>query len=165
MSANTKRTGTALSNIALGANDALIELTGALTGFSFALGSTELVAAAGLITGVAASLSMAASAFLQAEFEDGKTPRAAALYTGVSYLLVVGVLVAPFLFLQSVFAALALMFMVALAIIVAASFYTAILFGRSFLRQLGTMLLFSLGVAAIAFALGLAFRSLTGVAV
>jgi len=154
-----------MSSIVLGLNDGLIELTGALTGFSFVLGTTHLVAAAGLITGVAASLSMAASAFLQAEFEEGKQPRTAALYTGVSYLAVVGILVSPFFFFGSVFSALALMLASAVAIIAAVSFYTAVIFGRSFVRQFRTMLLFSLGVAAVAFAIGLIFRSLTGVAV
>ncbi|MDZ4284982.1 MAG: VIT1/CCC1 transporter family protein [Patescibacteria group bacterium] len=154
-----------MSSIVLGLNDGLIELTGALTGFSFALGTTRLVAAAGLITGVAASLSMAASAFLQAEFEAGKRPQSAALYTGVSYLAVVGILVAPFFFFGSVFSALALMLTSAVAIIAAVSFYTAVIFGRSFARQLGTMLFFSLGVAAVAFSIGFLFRTLTGVTV
>ena len=61
--------------------------------------------------------------------------------------------------------ALALMFTSAITIIAAVSFYAATIFGRSFVRQFGVMLLFSLGVAAVAFGIGLTFRALTGVAV
>jgi len=53
-----------LSSMVLGINDALVELTGALAGLTFARQSSRLVGLAGLITGVATSLSMAASEYL-----------------------------------------------------------------------------------------------------
>jgi len=53
-----------VSSIVLGLNDALVELTGALAGFTFALQKPGLIALAGLITGIAASFSMAASEYL-----------------------------------------------------------------------------------------------------
>jgi len=80
---------TFISNMVLGLNDGLVELTGALVGFSFALGDHLLVAVAGLITGISASLSMASSAFMQARYEENKDPRKAAFYTGLAYLIVV----------------------------------------------------------------------------
>ena len=46
------------SSMILGLNDALVELTGALAGFTFALGNGRVVALAGTITGIAAALSM-----------------------------------------------------------------------------------------------------------
>jgi len=49
-----------VGSMVLGLNDALVELTGTLAGLTFALKDTRLIALAGLITGVAASLSMAA---------------------------------------------------------------------------------------------------------
>ena len=48
----------------LGLNDALVELTGALAGFTLALNDNRMVGMAGFITGVAATLSMAASEYL-----------------------------------------------------------------------------------------------------
>ena len=45
----------------LGLNDALVELTGAIAGLSFALANTKIVALSGIITGISATLSMAAS--------------------------------------------------------------------------------------------------------
>ena len=54
----------------LGLNDALVEFTGALAGYTFALQNTLLVAMTGLITGVAASLSMATSEYLSTKSEE-----------------------------------------------------------------------------------------------
>ncbi len=48
----------------LGLNDALVELTGAIAGVTFALANTRLVAMTGIITGISATLSMAASNYL-----------------------------------------------------------------------------------------------------
>jgi len=58
-----------ISSVVLGLNDALVELTGALVGFTLALQNTRLVAIVGLITGIAASLSMAASEYLSTKQE------------------------------------------------------------------------------------------------
>ena len=49
-----------ISSMVLGLNDALVELTGALAGFTLALNDNRMVGMAGFITGVAATLSMAA---------------------------------------------------------------------------------------------------------
>ena len=57
-------------SVVLGLNDALVELTGALAGFTLALQNTRLIALTGLITGIAASLSMAASEYLSTRSED-----------------------------------------------------------------------------------------------
>ncbi|MBN2188266.1 MAG: hypothetical protein JW699_02340, partial [Chitinispirillaceae bacterium] len=51
-------------SMVLGLNDALVELTGALAGFTFALQNTKLIALTGSITGFAAALSMSASGYL-----------------------------------------------------------------------------------------------------
>ncbi len=53
-----------MGSIVLGLNDALAELTGTLAGLTFAFQNTRLIALSGLITGIAASLSMAASEYL-----------------------------------------------------------------------------------------------------
>ena len=56
--------------VVLGLNDALVELTGVLAGLTLALRETRLIAMAGLITGIAASLSMAASEYLSTKTEE-----------------------------------------------------------------------------------------------
>lgn len=59
-----------MGSIVLGLNDALVELTGALAGFTFALSDPVKIAKTGLITGLAAAMSMAASAFLSARADS-----------------------------------------------------------------------------------------------
>ena len=68
-------------SVVLGLNDALVELTGALAGLTLAMnGNMQLIALSGLITGIAASLSMAASEYLSTSQEgEGKHPVRAAI--------------------------------------------------------------------------------------
>ncbi len=94
--------------IVLGLNDALVELTGALAGYTFALQNTFLIAIVGLITGIAASFSMAASSYLSARAEGGgKDHVKSATYTGVAYIITVLLLVIPFFLLSNPFFRLA----------------------------------------------------------
>jgi len=58
-----------VGSVVLGLNDALVELTGALAGLKLALRDVKLIARSGLITGIAASLSMAASEYLSTKSE------------------------------------------------------------------------------------------------
>ena len=152
-----------MGSVVLGLNDALIELTGALLGFSFMLGS-RWVAVVGAVTGVSAGMSMASSAYLQARHETDRDPRKAALYTGVSYCIVAFLMIVPYLFLSG-FAAIAGMFGVVLLIIAAISYYTSVLFERDFKSQFAEMALCSLGVGAVASLIGWFLHRLTGIQV
>lgn len=154
-----------VSNIVLGVNDGLIELSGALTGFALAFQATDMVALSGLITGIAAALSMTASAYLQAAHEKGKNAWSAGIYTGLSYLAVVAVMVSPFFIADTIIRALTSMLVLMAGIVAALSIYTAVLFGRSFKKQFFTMLILSVGVAVIAFGIGLLARIMLGVTV
>lgn len=151
-----------MGSIVLGLNDGLIELTGALVGFSFALSNPKIVAVSGLITGLAASLSMASSSFMQARYEVGKNPKKAAFYTGLTYILVVIILTLPFLLLSEIIPALIFLGILVFLIIGGASYYTSILFEKYFLRQISEMAALSIGVAIIAFVIGLIFRLVFG---
>ena len=151
-----------LSSIVLGVNDGLIELTGVLVGFAFALRSHMVVALLGTVTGIAASLSMAASAYMQARHEEGKEPKKAGLYTGGAYLFVVAVLVLPHFLISNVYLAVGVMFCLIVLLILGLSFYSAVLFERDFKDQAGEMLMFSLGVAGVTFLLGSFVRSMIG---
>ena len=156
---------TFLSSIVLGLNDGLVELTGALVGFSFALEDHTLIAEAGLITGVAASLSMASSSYMQARYGNEKDPKKAGIYTGTAYIIVVLMLVAPFFIFREVFVSLAAMFGIAFLIINAMSLFGAVLLERNFLRQAGELFAASIGVGTVAFIIGMLFRLFSGVAV
>ena len=89
-------------SIVLGLSDALVELTGALAGLTFALQDLNLVALAGLVTGIAAAFSMGASEYLSSRAEKkSESAVKAAFFTWISYLLTVLMLVAPFLVFQA----------------------------------------------------------------
>ena len=95
-----------IGSMVLGLNDALVELSGALAGFTFALTESRFVGIAGLITGVAATLSMGASEYLSQRSESGELhPLKAAIYTGIAYLITVTLLVAPYFIVPNVYLA------------------------------------------------------------
>lgn len=143
-----------VSAIVLGLNDALIELTGALAGFTLALANTRLIAATGLITGIAASLSMAASSYLSTKEDGNKNPFSAAFATGSAYAMAVFILITPYFIFTSAFTALGVTLGLALFIILVFNFYTAISKGISFSKRFVEMALLSLGLALINFGIG-----------
>ena len=153
------------SSIVLGLNDALVELTGALAGLTFALQSGKLIAVIGLITGIAASMSMAASAYLSAkeEGEDTKKPLKSSIYTGVTYIITVLILVTPFFIINNVFISLAITLAVALMIIFSYTLYISVAKGLKFWKRFIEMALISLTVALISFGIGYFVKSFLGV--
>ncbi|NTV23983.1 MAG: rubrerythrin family protein [Nanoarchaeota archaeon] len=152
------------SSIVLGLNDALVELTGALAGFTFALQNGKLIGIIGLITGVAASMSMAASGYLSSkEEENDKAPIKSAIYTGVAYIITVFLLVLPFFLISNVFLSLALTMCTALLIIFSYTFYIAVAKGYTFWRRFIEMGMISLTVAGISFGLGFLIKAYFGV--
>jgi VIT1/CCC1 family predicted Fe2+/Mn2+ transporter len=145
--------------IVLGLNDALVELTGALAGLTFAFAQPRLIAVAGLVTGIAASLSMAGSQYLATKSEPGGLkPAKAALYTGSAYIVTVLLLVSPYILLNRLYLSLGLMMVVAMLIICFFNFYYAVAKDMSFWRRFGEMAGISLGIAALSFGVGVAIR-------
>lgn len=151
--------------IVLGLNDALVELTGTLAGLSFAFGKPSLVGVTGLIMGIAASLSMAASGYLSSQEGEGNenNPITAAIYTGIAYLVTVAFLVAPFFLFTNVYVCLGVMLAAALGIILAYTFYISVAKGLSFRKRFLQMAGISLGVAVFSFGVGWAVRRFVGV--
>ena len=147
------------SSMILGLNDALVELTGALAGFTFALGNGRVVALAGTITGIAAALSMSASEYLSQKSEEGdRKPLKAALYTGIAYLFTVVVLVAPYVIFTSPFAALGVMLLNGVGVILFFTFFMSVVRDVPFRKSFFEMLFISLGVAGVSFFIGFLAR-------
>jgi VIT1/CCC1 family predicted Fe2+/Mn2+ transporter len=153
-----------MGSIVLGLNDALVELTGALAGFTFALSDPIKIAKTGLITGLAAAMSMAASAFLsaradshansdEAEESSGGAGKAA-LYTGIAYVITVFLLVAPYLVFTNVTCALIAMLLCALGVIAFFNFYLSVARDTSFKRGFFEMAGISTTVALISYGIG-----------
>jgi VIT1/CCC1 family predicted Fe2+/Mn2+ transporter len=164
-----------IGSIVLGLNDALVELTGALAGLSFAFQNTQLIALAGLITGIAAALSMATSSYLSHKSE-GMHEKAftSALYTGIAYIITVILLVLPYLlvplvlpefFIPNYLVCLFLTLLVAVAIIFFFNFYISVVKDFPFKKRFLEMVFLSLGVAALSFLIGIVIRATLGVEV
>ena len=148
-----------IGSVVLGLNDALIEFTGTLAGLTFALQNTRIIAMAGLITGVAASLSMGASEYLSQRSDGRQTdPLKASLYTGAAYILTVVLLILPYLLIQSLYSALALTLTGAVLVILVFTFYIAVAKDLPFWRRFAEMAGICLSIAAISFVIGLVIR-------
>ena len=153
-----------VGSMVLGLNDALVELTGALAGFTLALQKTRLIAIVGLITGIAASMSMAASEYLSTKQEETeKSPLKASIYTGFAYILTVMFLVFPYFVFENLFLCLAFMIVNALVIVLIFTFYISVAKDLSFKKRFLEMAGISLSIAAISFFIGLIIRKVFGV--
>ena len=145
-----------MGSIVLGLNDALVEFTGALAGFTFALEKSGLIGMVGLIMGLSASFSMAASEYLSTKTESGdKNPLRASLYTGAAYIATVITLISPYFILQNCYISLLLMLVFAVLLIVIFTFYLSVVKEISFKERFLEMFAISMGVAGLSFAIGL----------
>jgi VIT1/CCC1 family predicted Fe2+/Mn2+ transporter len=150
-------------SIVLGLNDALVELTGALAGFTLALGETKLISLAGLVTGISAAFSMGASEYLSSKADNDPRAAKSALYTGTAYIVTVALLILPFLLLPDKFIALASPRTVAVLIILLFTYDRATARDLNFKRRFTEMALISLGVAALSFGVGYVLKNALGV--
>jgi VIT1/CCC1 family predicted Fe2+/Mn2+ transporter len=154
-----------IGSIVLGLNDALVELTGTLAGLSFAFQNTDLIALSGLITGIAASMSMGASEYLSTRAEDGENAIQASLYTGASYILTVIFLVLPFFTFQCYLVSLPITLIIAVIIIMAFNYYVSVAKDLNFKKQFTEMATISLGVSGLSFLVGVLVKTFLGVEV
>lgn len=143
-----------VSAVILGLNDALIELTAALAGFTMILPDNRTIILAGLTMGVAATLSMAASEYLSEEAEKGPLhPLLAAGVTGGAYLITVVILLIPFAAFTNPLASLTVCALLAALLIFLFTFFESFLRRQPFKRLFLKMTLISFGVALISFLL------------
>jgi vacuolar iron transporter family protein len=146
-------------SVVLGLNDALVELTGALAGLTLALRDTELIALTASITGIAASMSMAASAYLSTKSEEtSKDPFRASLYTGGAYVFTVVVLVLPYFLIANYYISLAFSLIIAVLIIASFNYYVSVARREPFRKRFLEMTLLSLSIAAVSFGIGYLVR-------
>jgi VIT1/CCC1 family predicted Fe2+/Mn2+ transporter len=151
-------------SIVLGLNDALVELTGALAGFTLALKNARLIALVGLVTGIAAALSMASSEYLSTKAEGNeKSPVKASVFTGIAYIITVFLLIFPYLVFANYFVCLGVTLAVAVFIIFIFNYYISVTKDLSFRRHFLEMIILSFGVAALSFLIGYLLRYFLGV--
>ena len=154
-----------VGSMVLGLNDALVELTGSLAGFAFALQNNRLIALSGLIVGISATFSMASSEFLASRSEGRTDALKSCSYTGVAYLLTVIALIAPYLLLPAgaYVPALLLMLGVVIAIIAGFTYYTSVAQDQPFRSRFLEMAMISTGVAVLSFVVGILAKKFLGV--
>lgn len=151
--------------IVLGLNDALVEFTGALAGYTLALSSSPLIALTGSITGIAAAMSMGSSEYLSTKSEKdvNKHPLSAAIYTSMAYLITVFILIAPFIWIKHPIVALLVMLVFAVLTLIVFNFYYAIVRGETFHKRFTEMAVISFSVAALSFVIGYLLKIFTGI--
>jgi VIT1/CCC1 family predicted Fe2+/Mn2+ transporter len=163
-------------SVVLGMSDALVELTGALAGLTFALQSLQLVALAGLVTGIAAAFSMGASEYLSSRTEKkAESAVKAAFFTWLSYLVTVFLLVGPYLVFQADspdfrglephVQALLCTFAIGLLIVAVFNFYVSVVEEVSFKSRFFEMAGILAVVSLISYVIGIALRGMLGIEV
>lgn len=154
-----------VGSMVLGLNDALVELTGSLAGFAFALQNTRLIALSGLIVGISATFSMASSEFLAARSEGRSDALKSCTYTGVAYLVTVVLLILPYLLfgVTQYIPALICMLLIVVAIIAGFTYYTSVAQDQPFKSRFLEMAMISIGVAVVSFIVGILAKKFLGV--
>lgn len=147
-------------SIVRGLNEALVELTGALAGFTLALQHTRLVALIGIISGIATSLSMAASEYLATKTEEtALKPIKASLYTSTAHIITVVFLIFPYLLFTNIFLALGVTIINAIIAIFIFTYYLSVTRDLSLKTRFLEMIVVSLGIAGLTFIIGLLARN------
>ena len=154
-----------VGSMVLGLNDALVELTGSLAGFTFAMQNTRLIALSGLIIGISATFSMASSEFLAARSEGRSDALKSCSYTGIAYLLTVVALISPYLIFPNAqyLTALVCMLVTVILIIAGFTYYTSVAQDQPFKSRFWEMAIISVGVAVVSFFVGVAAKKFLGV--
>ncbi|NLL61760.1 MAG: rubrerythrin family protein [Candidatus Atribacteria bacterium] len=155
-----------MSSIVLGLNDALVELTGALAGFTLSIRNSRIIALLGLITGISASLSMAASEYLSNKAdpdpENREKAKRSALYTGTAYILTVIALVTPYFLYKNYLFSFTMTIAVALFIIFVFNYYISVVNDYDFKKRFLEMASISIGVAALSSLIGFLVKTFLG---
>ncbi len=154
-----------MGSVVLGLNDALVELTGALAGFTFALQNSRIIGVLGLITGIAASLSMGASEYLSAKHEQQKNAKRSAGYTAIAHIITVLFLILSFILIADPFVSLILTVFIAIAIIAMFNYYVSVAKDFSFKKRFIEMAGISLGVTGASFLIKILVKTTLGVGI
>jgi len=155
------------SSVVLAVNNALQEFTGIAVGLTFAMQDSRAVANTVLISGLAASLAMAASEYLSQKAEGkleghGKRAVKAAVLTGIAYLIIVLLIVMPFYLVPGHFAALAITLGLVFVVITLFAFFMAVVKEMRFPRLFAEILILACVVVSASFGIGLAARHFLG---
>ena len=151
--------------IVLGMHDALVSQTGIIAGLTFSLANRYIIIMTGIISAVAAGLSMAASNYLAHKTNDNDQAFAAGAVTGLVYFGTSFLLIMPFFITANVRAAMSSSFIIAVVIILLCNFGICRVNGTSFWKHAIEMLIICAGVSLVAFIIGEWARYFIGIAI
>jgi len=147
------------SDMVRGMNVAIVELTGTLAGLSFAFQNRALVVETVSIIGTIMSLSVMSTEYLAAKADSRiANPVKSVLYAGVANLFTIFMLLLPYIVFRNIYVALTVTIITAIIIIFIFSFYISVVKDISIKKRFLEMALISLGIAALAFGIGLLAR-------
>ena len=148
------------SDVVRGLNVALVELTGALAGLTLAVQNISFVVTTGLIIGIIMSLSVAGTEYIATKSgSDIKKPLKSVIYAGLANIFTVLFLLLPYFLFTNIYFSLGFMILNALIIISIFAFYISVTRDLSVKKMFLEMAGVSLGVAALAFGIGLLART------
>lgn len=147
------------SDIVRGMNVAIVEITGALAGLTFAFQNKELVVGTVIIIGIIMSLSVMSTEYLAAKAAFHITsPLKSLVYAGIANIFTIFILLLPYFLFRNIYVSLAVTIGAAVIIIYVFAFYIAVVRGISIKKRFLGMALISLGITALAFGIGLLAR-------
>ena len=140
--------------VVLGMHDALVSLTGLISGLTFAQTDRRFIILSAIIASVAAGLSMAASNYLAEKTDGNLHPLRAGAITGIAYLMTCALLVMPYLIIPNTKTALIGAFIIAILMIFGCNVCIGYARKRKFWRHAIEMLIICTGVSIVAFVIG-----------
>lgn len=151
------------SAIVLGMHDALVSQTGIIAGMTFSVTNRYLIIMTGIISAVAAGLSMAASNYLAHKTNDNDKAIYAGIITGLAYLGTSFLLILPFFMTKNLRAAMTSSFVVVIIIIFVCNWGICRVNNTRFWKHSFEMLLICFGVSVVAFLIGEMAKQFLGV--
>lgn len=165
-----------IRSIVLGLNDGIVEILAVIAGLAIIATSSLIVVLAGIIVGIAGTLSMAGGVYLSSksdvlvenvsgEKERATTPIKDALYTGLFYLIGSIIVILPFIFGMLGYYGILLSIIMASLALVIASTIIAIISNANVTRRCIESLAISLGTAFVGIMLGSIFKAYFGITI
>jgi VIT1/CCC1 family predicted Fe2+/Mn2+ transporter len=154
-----------ISFIVLGLADALVEVTAIYAGSLGVYNSTTLTGLAGIIAGIAASISMASAAFAQAKNGFEGSPTTAAAYTGVSYFAGTAILAVPYFLTANMLTAIASSITLCVLVIASVSWYNSVISNSDFRKDFAEFAGVMFAATIILFIIGTVIRHALGISV
>lgn len=157
-----------LGSMVLALNNSIQEFSGIAAGLTFAMGTnSRAIGATILISGLAATLAMAASEYLSQKAESdrsghGRSPLKAVLFAGGIYLFIVLMIVFPYLVIHDCRTALAVALCCVGIILAVFTFFMSVVKGLRYRTVLFEALGVALAVVAVSFLIGKAAHGVLG---